>query len=147
MNFKGAPALADRDPTDLLRENAYLKLRNAQLQSDIVDLSAESERLRQLHDRLHGRAAIQTLTARGGGLGHASSKHAEPRDAAASPATGVRDLGAAVDEANLNQGYAPGVTRTPIDYFHVGGYRYTRLEEAIAEAKRQGGGVRGPSAR
>ena len=51
--------MADRDLADVLRENEYLKRRNAQLQSDILDLSAETERLRQLHDRLHGRAAVQ----------------------------------------------------------------------------------------
>jgi predicted nucleic acid-binding Zn-ribbon protein len=59
--------VADRDPADLLRENAYLKLRNAQLQSDILDLSAEVERLRQIQDRLHGRMADQKPDSPAGG--------------------------------------------------------------------------------
>jgi hypothetical protein len=30
-----------------------------------------------------------------------------------------------------------GITRVPIDYFYYGGFRYTNLEDAVAEAKRQ----------
>ena len=30
-----------------------------------------------------------------------------------------------------------GITRVPVDYFHYGKYRYTNLEDAIAEAKRE----------
>jgi hypothetical protein len=30
-----------------------------------------------------------------------------------------------------------GITRVPVNYFYYGGYRYTNLEDAIAEAKRQ----------
>lgn len=30
-----------------------------------------------------------------------------------------------------------GITRVPVDYFHLGNFRYTNLEDAIAEAKRQ----------
>ena len=30
-----------------------------------------------------------------------------------------------------------GITRVPVDYFHVGGFRYTNLSDAIAQAKRQ----------
>ncbi len=29
-----------------------------------------------------------------------------------------------------------GVKRIPVDYFHVGGYRYTDMKDAIAQAKR-----------
>ena len=29
-----------------------------------------------------------------------------------------------------------GITRVPVDYFHLGEYRYTRLEDAVAQAKR-----------
>jgi hypothetical protein len=47
--------MADRDLDEVLRENAYLKRRNAQLQSEILDLMAENTRLRQIQDRLHGR--------------------------------------------------------------------------------------------
>lgn len=37
-----------------------------------------------------------------------------------------------------------GITRVPVDYFHLGEFRYTSLPEAIAQAKRQalpGGGT------
>ena len=37
------------------RENAYLKLRLAQLSDDNVALRAEAERLRQIVERPHGR--------------------------------------------------------------------------------------------
>ena len=30
-----------------------------------------------------------------------------------------------------------GITCTPVDYFHYGSFRYTNLEDAVAEAKRQ----------
>lgn len=30
-----------------------------------------------------------------------------------------------------------GITCIPVDYFHVGQYRYTHLKDAIAEAERQ----------
>ena len=40
---------------ELARENAYLRQRNAQLQEDVTALGAESERLRQVVERLHGR--------------------------------------------------------------------------------------------
>lgn len=40
----------------LVRENAYLRQRNAQLQEDLAALGAEAERLRQILERLHGRA-------------------------------------------------------------------------------------------
>lgn len=39
------------------------------------------------------------------------------------------------DEAALMARY--GIIRIPIDYFHVGNYRYTSLEDAITQAKRQ----------
>jgi ABC-type phosphate transport system auxiliary subunit len=47
------------DPTlaALTRENAYLKLRNAQLQEDVTALAAEGERLTQILERLHGRTS------------------------------------------------------------------------------------------
>jgi prefoldin subunit 5 len=41
----------------LLRENAYLKLRCAQLQDDVTDLSSQVTRLGQELERLLGRAA------------------------------------------------------------------------------------------
>lgn len=30
-----------------------------------------------------------------------------------------------------------GITRVPVDYFHFKEFRYTNLDDAIAEAKRQ----------
>jgi endonuclease YncB( thermonuclease family) len=30
-----------------------------------------------------------------------------------------------------------GITRIPVDYFHYGDFRYTNLEDALAQAKRQ----------
>lgn len=51
--------MSDADPTaDLVRENAYLRQRNAQLQEDAVHLQAEIERLRQIAERLHGRTPM-----------------------------------------------------------------------------------------
>jgi predicted nuclease with TOPRIM domain len=41
----------------LERENAYLKLRCAQLQDDVTDLSSQLSRLQQEVERLHGRTA------------------------------------------------------------------------------------------
>lgn len=29
-----------------------------------------------------------------------------------------------------------GITRVLVDYFHFGGYRYTNIEDAVAQAKR-----------
>jgi hypothetical protein len=29
-----------------------------------------------------------------------------------------------------------GITRVPVDYYYYGGFRYTNLEDAVAEAKR-----------
>jgi FtsZ-binding cell division protein ZapB len=40
---------------ELQRENAYLKLRNAQLQSDVTDVTAERDRLAQELERVQGR--------------------------------------------------------------------------------------------
>lgn len=48
------------DPDErLTRENAYLRQRNAQLQEDVVALTAEAERLRQQGERLHGRTGFR----------------------------------------------------------------------------------------
>ena len=30
-----------------------------------------------------------------------------------------------------------GITRVPVDYFYFGGFRYTNLKDAVAEARRQ----------
>jgi predicted nucleic acid-binding Zn-ribbon protein len=57
------------DPTSdaLLRENAYLKTRIAQLQSDLADVSAEVDRLRQERERLHGRREARAPNPLGSG--------------------------------------------------------------------------------
>lgn len=57
------------DAGDLARENAYLKTRVAQLTSDIADLAAEVDRLRQERERLHGRRAARAPNPLGGGQG------------------------------------------------------------------------------
>lgn len=30
-----------------------------------------------------------------------------------------------------------GIARIPVDYFHVGGFRYTNLSDAVAQAQRR----------
>ncbi|MBN9318143.1 MAG: hypothetical protein BGN86_05425 [Caulobacterales bacterium 68-7] len=47
------------DPTHdaLVRDNIYLRQRNAQLQDDVNALLAETARLRQTLERMHGRRA------------------------------------------------------------------------------------------
>ena len=45
----------------LERENDYLKLRVAQLQGDVTDLSSQVMRLQQELERLHGRARAASL--------------------------------------------------------------------------------------
>lgn len=42
-----------------------------------------------------------------------------------------------VDAESASEMERYGIVRVPIDYFHVGGFRYTSLKEAIAQAKRQ----------
>ncbi|HEX7946373.1 MAG TPA: hypothetical protein VF495_17020 [Phenylobacterium sp.] len=51
----------------LVRENTYLKARVAQLQSDVTDLSAEVDRLRQERERLQGRRAARAPNPLGSG--------------------------------------------------------------------------------
>jgi hypothetical protein len=46
--------MTDREISEVWRENEYLKLRNAQLQRDIVEISADSQRLRQELERRGG---------------------------------------------------------------------------------------------
>ncbi|MGA0606976.1 hypothetical protein ACO2Q0_13355 [Phenylobacterium sp. VNQ135] len=52
-------ASVERGAAELARENAYLKLRVAQLEGDVQDLNAENLRLREERERLHGRRAAQ----------------------------------------------------------------------------------------
>jgi hypothetical protein len=49
------------------RENDYLRRRVAQLHTDVADVSAEAERLRQALERLHGRRPTATPNPLSGG--------------------------------------------------------------------------------
>ena len=60
-------AMTDVTPERLARENAYLKQRNVQLQDDVAALAAEGERLRQIVERLYGRANAHAPGPAGGG--------------------------------------------------------------------------------
>ena len=51
----------------LSRENVYLRQRVAQLQDDVTAITAEAERLRQVIERLHGRAPGRAPNPLGGG--------------------------------------------------------------------------------
>jgi predicted nucleic acid-binding Zn-ribbon protein len=59
--------MSDHTSDALLRENAYLKTRIAQLQSDLADVSAEVDRLRQERERLHGRREARAPNPLGSG--------------------------------------------------------------------------------
>jgi hypothetical protein len=59
--------VTDVEMQAMRRENAFLKLRNAQLQADMADLSAEAERLRQTLERSGLRRAGATPNPLGGG--------------------------------------------------------------------------------
>ena len=52
--------MTEQDIQRLLQENAYLKLRCAQLQGDVTDLSAEVDRLRQQQERTYARRLAST---------------------------------------------------------------------------------------
>ena len=49
------------------RENLYLKARVAQLQDDVVDLTAENRRLTEERERTHARRASRPPSPLGGG--------------------------------------------------------------------------------
>lgn len=55
LHATGVPPLIEE--ARLRRENAYLKARNAQLQDDVTALGAETQRLRQIVDRIHTRSS------------------------------------------------------------------------------------------
>lgn len=59
--------MRERTPSELERENAYLKLRVAQLESDVIDLKAENGRLQEERERLHARRAARAPNPLGGG--------------------------------------------------------------------------------
>jgi chaperonin cofactor prefoldin len=51
----------DAEGQKLRRENDYLKLRVAELQGDVTDLSSQVTRLQQALERLHGRTRAASL--------------------------------------------------------------------------------------
>ena len=59
--------MTERTLAEAERENAYLKLRVAQLESDVVGLTAENGRLREERERLHARRAARAPSPLGGG--------------------------------------------------------------------------------
>lgn len=63
----GVDAMTIAPPDDPVRENAYLRQRNQQLQSDVTALSAEVGRLRQIVERLHDRAPARPPNPLSGG--------------------------------------------------------------------------------
>ena len=59
--------MTDAEAQAMRQENQYLKLRNAQLQTDLTDISAESERLRQALERTGAARARPVPNPLGGG--------------------------------------------------------------------------------
>jgi hypothetical protein len=59
--------MAERGVADLERENAYLKLRLAQLESDVLHLQAENGRMMEERERTHARRAARAPNPLGGG--------------------------------------------------------------------------------
>lgn len=57
----------ERTQEELERENAYLRKRVAQLESDLGDVTAENGRLREERERLHGRRAARPPNPLGSG--------------------------------------------------------------------------------
>jgi predicted nucleic acid-binding Zn-ribbon protein len=59
--------MAELSLSELERENAYLKRRIAQLESDVVDLTAENGRLMEERERLNARRAARPPNPLGSG--------------------------------------------------------------------------------
>ena len=59
--------MVDRTLAELERENAYLKRRVAQLESDVVDLGAENGRLQEERQRTHAHRAARAPNPLGSG--------------------------------------------------------------------------------
>jgi len=59
--------MTQRTADQLETENTYLRRRLAQLEADIVDITAENNRLREERERLHGRRAARAPNPLGGG--------------------------------------------------------------------------------
>jgi hypothetical protein len=48
-----------------------------------------------------------------------------------------KDSGPVISPESTEEMAEYGISRVPVDYFYYGKYRYTNLEDAVAEAKRQ----------
>jgi hypothetical protein len=59
--------MTDAEIQAMRRENEYLKLRNAQLQADLTDVAAETDRLRQALERTSTRRTVVTPNPLSGG--------------------------------------------------------------------------------
>jgi len=59
--------MTQRTADQIENENTYLRRRLAQLEADIVDITAENNRLREERERLHGRRAAHAPNPLGGG--------------------------------------------------------------------------------
>jgi hypothetical protein len=59
--------MTDEDAQAMRRENAYLKLRNAQLQTDVTSLGGQVLRMQQEMERLNGRKAGRAADPLSGG--------------------------------------------------------------------------------
>jgi len=59
--------MAERTLPELERENDYLRRRVAQLQADVVDITADNVRLYEARERLQGRRLAQAPNPLGGG--------------------------------------------------------------------------------
>jgi hypothetical protein len=60
-------------------------------------------------------------------------RHMTPADRAAER----KETSPAINPEATEEMAKYGITRVPIDYFHYKGYRYTSLDDAIAQAKRE----------
>jgi hypothetical protein len=52
-------------------------------------------------------------------------------------ATDCKEINPAIDPVTAESMAQYGITRVSVDYFHYKGFRYTNLDDAIAQAKRQ----------
>ena len=53
------------------------------------------------------------------------------------PAADRKEINPAINSEAAEAMAKYGITRVPLDYFHYKEFRYTNLDDAIAEAKRQ----------
>ena len=55
------------------------------------------------------------------------------------PATNRKEINPAINPEAAEAMAKYGITRVPVDYFHYKEFRYTNLDDAIAQATRQNG--------